>query len=99
MLFTEIGHQFPIADNNGTKALWKNFLENENYIVFIASDTNNLPCGIITLNEGSSVYVGANSAQFENCMLLRKSDLPVLANHFFRVLLNLLEAKDGKALR
>jgi GNAT superfamily N-acetyltransferase len=58
MLFVEIGHQFPITDNNGAKTLCKNLLENENYIVFIASDSNNTPCGIITLNESSSVYVG-----------------------------------------
>ena len=58
MLFVEIGHQFPITDNNGAKAFCKNLLENENYIVFIASDSNNTPCGIITMNEGSSVYAG-----------------------------------------
>ena len=58
MLFVEIGHQFPITDNNGAKTLCKNLLENENYIIFFASDSNNTPCGIITLNEGSSVYAG-----------------------------------------
>lgn len=57
MLFVEIGHQFPITDNNAAN-FYKNVLENENYIVFIASDSNNTPYGIITLNEGSSVYAG-----------------------------------------
>ena len=57
-LFNEIGHQFPIADNNQAKAFCHNLLKNKNYTVFIASDSNNSACGMITLNEGLSVYAG-----------------------------------------
>jgi GNAT superfamily N-acetyltransferase len=57
-LFDEIGHQFPIADNNQAKAFCQNLLRNENYVFFIASDFKNSACGIITLNEGLSVYAG-----------------------------------------
>jgi len=57
-LFDEIGHKFPIADNKKAKAFCHNLLKNKNYVVFIASDSKNSACGIITLNEGLSVYAG-----------------------------------------
>ena len=57
-LFDEIGHQFPIADNKKAKSFCHNLLKNKNYVVFIASDSKNSACGIITLNEGLSVYAG-----------------------------------------
>lgn len=58
MLFHEIGHQFPVSDNKCAKNLCRNLLENEDYVVFIASDSQNAICGFITLNEGSSIYAG-----------------------------------------
>lgn len=57
-LFSEIGHQFPIADNNKAKAFCQDLLKNEDHVVFIASDANDSACGVITLNEGLSVYAG-----------------------------------------
>ncbi len=57
-LFDEIGHQFPIDDNKKAKAFYHNLLKNKKYIVFIASDAKNSACGMITLNEGISVYAG-----------------------------------------
>lgn len=57
-LFGEIGHQFPISDSHEAKAFCLNLLENEAYIVFIASETENPACGFITLNEGTSMYAG-----------------------------------------
>jgi GNAT superfamily N-acetyltransferase len=57
-LFDEIGHQFPIADNNQARAFCRSLLNNEDYVVFIASDSKNFACGMITLSEGLSVYVG-----------------------------------------
>lgn len=57
-LFDEIGHQFPIADNDQAKAFCRNLLKNEDYVVFIASDSKDSVYGIITLNEGVSVYAG-----------------------------------------
>lgn len=57
-LFGELGHQFPISDGNKAEAFCLNLLENEDYVVFIASDSGRSPCGFITLNEGVSLYAG-----------------------------------------
>jgi GNAT superfamily N-acetyltransferase len=57
-LFDEIGHQFPIADDNQAKAFCRYLLDNEDYVVFIATDAKDSTCGMITLNEGLSVYAG-----------------------------------------
>ena len=57
-LFKEVGHQFPIADNKQAKTFCQNLLKNENYVVFIATDSKNSASGMITLNEGLSVYAG-----------------------------------------
>lgn len=57
-LFSEIGHQFPLSDNNQAKTFCQDLLKNEDYVIFIASDANGSACGMITLNEGLSVYAG-----------------------------------------
>lgn len=57
-LFDEIGHQFPISDDNQAKVFCQDLLKDEHYVVFIASDAENSTCGIITLSEGLSVYAG-----------------------------------------
>lgn len=57
-LFDEIGHQFPISDRSQAVFFCKNLFDNETYVGFLASDAKNQACGLITLNEGSSIYVG-----------------------------------------
>jgi GNAT superfamily N-acetyltransferase len=57
-LFDEVGHQFSVPDNNQAMALYRDLLNNEHYVVFIASDSQHPACGFITLNEGASIYAG-----------------------------------------
>ena len=72
-------------------------MDNENYAVFIASDSQNSAYGFITLNEGSSIYAGGKFGVILELYVIEKNVIPVLVKHFLIVLLNLLEAKAGNA--
>jgi GNAT superfamily N-acetyltransferase len=57
-LFAELGHIPPITDSNQSAALCKDFLENDEYVVLLSTDSKGLVAGILTLSEGISIYAG-----------------------------------------
>jgi len=57
-LFAELGHMPPINDLNQSVAFCKDILENDKYVVLLAVDSKGLVTGILTLNEGISIYAG-----------------------------------------
>jgi GNAT superfamily N-acetyltransferase len=61
-LFDELGHPLPISDNNRLISFYKNLLENDDYVVFLSFDSQNSACGMISLSEAISIYVGGKFA-------------------------------------
>jgi GNAT superfamily N-acetyltransferase len=57
-LFDELDHRFPSTEDKSSLSLCRNLMGNDSYTVFLAFDSKNSVCGIITLNEGASIYTG-----------------------------------------
>jgi len=57
-LFLELGHTPPIADFHQSVELYKDMFEKDEYTIFLAVNTNGDADGIITVNEGVSLYAG-----------------------------------------
>ena len=57
-LFLELGHTPPIADFKQSVAFCKDMLEKDEYLVFLAVNSKGFADGILTMNEGVSIYAG-----------------------------------------
>lgn len=55
-LLTELGG-FHSGEQRDTVAFCAQLLANDHYTAFLASDANNIPLGVLTLNEVSALYV------------------------------------------
>ena len=57
-LFAELGHIPPITDFKQSVAFCKDILEDDKYVVLLASDSKGLIAGTLTLSEDISIYAG-----------------------------------------
>jgi GNAT superfamily N-acetyltransferase len=57
-LFDELGHKFPIPGGGPSESFCERLIDSGDYRVFLAYDSHNSVCGVITLNETTSIYAG-----------------------------------------